>query len=263
MTVPTGLTVSGSTITTAGTLAVALQTGYSIPTTASQTNWDTAFSWGNHASAGYLTSQPWVVSGSNIYYNTGNVGVGTASPAYKLDVNGITRVTKLNAGDSITTSNSTRALNLISTDAVMRILRISSNSLTASPSMEFMHRTTADGSNTVYWDFYASTNGFFIRNRGGGDVNVLTASASNNVLIGTTTDGGFKLDVNGTIRSNNVITASGGNSTNWNTAFGWGDHSTQGYLTGTTGFTGVFSVPTNPPGQQNLDIVDGIIVNVF
>lgn len=43
MTVPTGLTITGSPITTSGTLAVSLQTGYSIPTTASQTNWDTAY----------------------------------------------------------------------------------------------------------------------------------------------------------------------------------------------------------------------------
>jgi hypothetical protein len=32
---------------------------------------------------------------------------------------------------------------------------------------------------------------------------------------------------------------------------------------GAVGFTGVFTVPTNPPGQQNLDIQNGIIVNVF
>jgi len=43
MTVPTGLTVTGSPITTSGTFAVTLTAGYSIPTTASQTNWDTAF----------------------------------------------------------------------------------------------------------------------------------------------------------------------------------------------------------------------------
>ena len=43
MTVPTGLSISGSPITTSGTLAVTLQAGYSIPTTASQTNWDTAY----------------------------------------------------------------------------------------------------------------------------------------------------------------------------------------------------------------------------
>lgn len=43
MTVPTGLTVSGSPITSSGTLAVTLTSGYSIPTTTSQTNWDTAY----------------------------------------------------------------------------------------------------------------------------------------------------------------------------------------------------------------------------
>ena len=43
MTVPTGLTVSGSPITGSGTLAVSLQAGYSIPTTASQANWDAAY----------------------------------------------------------------------------------------------------------------------------------------------------------------------------------------------------------------------------
>lgn len=43
LTVPTGLTVSGSPITTSGTLAITLTAGYSIPTTASQTNWDTAY----------------------------------------------------------------------------------------------------------------------------------------------------------------------------------------------------------------------------
>jgi hypothetical protein len=56
LSVPTGLSISGSPITSSGTLAITLTAGYSIPTTTSQTNWDTAFGWGNHASAGYLTS---------------------------------------------------------------------------------------------------------------------------------------------------------------------------------------------------------------
>jgi len=55
-TVPTGLVVSGSPITSSGTLAVTYDTGYAIPTTASQSNWDTAYGWGDHASAGYLDS---------------------------------------------------------------------------------------------------------------------------------------------------------------------------------------------------------------
>ena len=53
---PTGLTVSGSPITSSGTLALSYTAGYSIPTDTKQTNWDTAYGWGNHASAGYLTS---------------------------------------------------------------------------------------------------------------------------------------------------------------------------------------------------------------
>jgi hypothetical protein len=43
MTTPTGLTVSGSPITTAGTLAVGLASGYSIPTDANQSLWTTAY----------------------------------------------------------------------------------------------------------------------------------------------------------------------------------------------------------------------------
>ena len=49
MSVPTGLTVTGSPITSSGTLAVSFASGYSIPTTTSQANWNTAYSWGNHA----------------------------------------------------------------------------------------------------------------------------------------------------------------------------------------------------------------------
>ena len=55
---PTGLTVSGSPVTTTGTITLSYTAGYSIPTTANQANWSTAFGWGNHASAGYLTAVP-------------------------------------------------------------------------------------------------------------------------------------------------------------------------------------------------------------
>ena len=62
--VPTGFTVSGSPITSTGTLAITYSAGYALPTTASQTNWDTAYGWGNHASAGYLTSSSTISGGT-------------------------------------------------------------------------------------------------------------------------------------------------------------------------------------------------------
>ena len=61
--VPTGLDVSGNPITGAGTLVITYETGYSIPMNAKQLEWDDAYSWGNHALAGY---QAQLVSGVNI-----------------------------------------------------------------------------------------------------------------------------------------------------------------------------------------------------
>lgn len=76
MSVPTGLSISGSPITASGTLALSYTSGYSIPTTANQTNWDTAYGWGNHASAGYLKTIPAATSsaygGIQIGYTTSN-----------------------------------------------------------------------------------------------------------------------------------------------------------------------------------------------
>ena len=56
MSVPTGFAISGNPVTTSGTLALSFASGYSLPTTTKQGQWDTAYSWGNHATAGYLTT---------------------------------------------------------------------------------------------------------------------------------------------------------------------------------------------------------------
>lgn len=56
MSVPTGFSVSPETITTNGTFAITFASGYALPTTAKQSNWDTAYGWGDHSQVGYLTS---------------------------------------------------------------------------------------------------------------------------------------------------------------------------------------------------------------
>lgn len=55
LSMPTGFTVSNNPVTTSGTLTVAFASGYSLPTNTSQTNWNTAYGWGDHATQGYLT----------------------------------------------------------------------------------------------------------------------------------------------------------------------------------------------------------------
>jgi hypothetical protein len=63
---PTGLTVSGSPVTSSGTLALSLTAGYSIPTTSSQSNWDAA----------YTQRLQWDGGSTNLVASTGRTSLG-------------------------------------------------------------------------------------------------------------------------------------------------------------------------------------------
>lgn len=80
--VPTGLSVTGSPVTSSGTIAISLASGYSIPTTAKQTNWDAAYGWGNHASAGYSTLTLGSTAGAAL---AASGSAGSATTAAKSD----------------------------------------------------------------------------------------------------------------------------------------------------------------------------------
>ncbi len=71
---PTGLTVGGSPVTSSGTLALTFTAGYSIPTTASQTNWDTAYTatsgLGNSATRNVGTTAGTVAAGDDSRFVT-------------------------------------------------------------------------------------------------------------------------------------------------------------------------------------------------
>jgi hypothetical protein len=69
MSVPTGLSVAGSPITSAGTLAVSYASGYAIPTTAKQTQWDTA----------YAERQQWDGGATNLVAATGRTSLGATT----------------------------------------------------------------------------------------------------------------------------------------------------------------------------------------
>lgn len=126
--------------------------------------------------------------------SAGNVGIGNSAPAAKLDVTGVIKAT----GGTSTDWNSAFAW--------------------GDHSLAGYLKTESDpkvGANTL--NFLSKWNG--------------SALVASSIFSGTTGDVGIgnsaptaKLDVTG------VIKATGGSSTDWNTAFGWGDHSLAGYL---------------------------------
>ena len=71
MTVPTGLSVSGNPITSTGTLAVSYASGYSIPTTTKQSNWDDAYTFvGNFPSQTGNSGKYLTTDGSTLSWGT-------------------------------------------------------------------------------------------------------------------------------------------------------------------------------------------------
>jgi len=69
LTVPTGLSIAGSPITTTGTLALTFTAGYSIPTTTSQSNWDTA----------YTDRNKWDGGSTGLAASTGRTSLGATT----------------------------------------------------------------------------------------------------------------------------------------------------------------------------------------
>ena len=149
---------------------------------------------------------------SGYTYFSGNVGIGTTSPGYKLNVIGTLGVT----GDTTIGGNiaGARTLNLISSDnAVTYDINFQQYGTSvfgriryeeAASDFQFYAKSDTDPNLTLQW----GGNSYFQRG---------------NVGIGNTSPS-TKLDVSG------VITATGGNSTNWNTAYGWGNHASASYV---------------------------------
>ncbi|MEI6138542.1 MAG: hypothetical protein WCP85_04735 [Mariniphaga sp.] len=209
------------------------------------TNWNTAYSWGSHSGLykpisyvpawGDITGKPtfatvatsgsysdlsnkptilnsqWATTGSDIYYNTGNVGIGTSSVTNKLEV-----AASESEGITIGKPNDEMGRNGGSYSIKFKGYRdIVSNAISA--------KITADRTNAGSdWWSQGTSLGFYTVNTLGtpnadNSLERMRITDSGSVGIGTSAPSTL-LDVNG------VITASGGNSGNWNTAYGWGNH---------------------------------------
>lgn len=78
MTVPTGLSIAGTPITTSGTLALTYASGYAIPTTAKQTQWDTAYTHSQSAHQTIINGTGFVkASGTTLSYDNNTYSLST------------------------------------------------------------------------------------------------------------------------------------------------------------------------------------------
>lgn len=160
MTAPTGLSISGSPVTTSGTLAVSLAAGYAIPTTSSQTNWDTAYtntlrwdggSTGLTAATG-RTSLGGTTVGQNVFTLT-NPGAVTF-PRFNVDntvsaLDAATFRTAIGAGTSSTTGTVTSVSGTapisVATGTSTPAISISAATTLAAGSMSSTDKTKLDG----------------------------------------------------------------------------------------------------------------------
>ena len=174
-------------------------------TTAKISNWDTAYGWGNHASAGYLTSY------------TENDPVFVASPAYGITTANINNwTTAYGWGDHSTQGYLTSAF-------------------LSSASLEDIGDVSLPSPNAGQFLKWDGTNWIAAGGVGGGvgialsDLSVTTAAAGTAALSYSNISGIFTYtppDLSGYAQTTNLTTA------NWDTAYGWGDHSVAGYLSG-------------------------------
>ncbi len=159
-----------------------------------------------HASA--INDTDWTISGNDMYAAVpGNVGIGTVSPVTLLHVNG-----RGAFGNTINSTKANRALNLVSTDAVMRIWRVT-DATAFSPGVELIwgNQPNQGDEGNFWWDFYLDglTGSFNIRDRsfGQGNETRMVIDTSGNVGIGTTNPD-EKLHVAGALKIENMVAGS-------------------------------------------------------
>jgi hypothetical protein len=109
MTTPTGLTVSGSPITSSGTLALSLTSGYTIPLTSSQTNWDAAYTNRITSANSPLSITSNALSLGTVPVSSGGTGANTLAANNVLLGNGTSALQVVAPGTSgnVLTSNGT------------------------------------------------------------------------------------------------------------------------------------------------------------
>ena len=156
---------------------------------------------------GYLPYKtPTVLANSPIYTNGSNIGINTSTPSALLDIKGTDQ--GITQAFIIRNSLGTNTFSISNNG----IINLAGSQRMATQDAYIELRNNATGALTI---------------ESSGNYNMRLNPVSGNVGIGYTTENVLtnnKLAVNGSIFANGVITSTGGNSTNWNTAYSWGNH---------------------------------------
>lgn len=142
LTLPTGLSASTTTITGSGTFGIVFASGYSIPTTAKQTNWDTAYT-NNHTHANLS-----VLSGITST-NVSNWDSAYTSVTAATNVNTVSTIVKRDASGNFSAGTITASLsgNATSASKVNNLLTRGS----------YLTGSNFDGSAATTWAVDATT----------------------------------------------------------------------------------------------------------
>ena len=219
-----------------------------------KTNWDTAYGWGDHSTRGYLTSHPTIqgVSSNNsgrtyiqdiLTDANGHItGITTATETVvNTDTNYYTTGATFNTSNGIITGTRNNG-GTWTVDLDGRYLQNESDTLASvigrGASATHAVFTSDDSSRVLYlrgsgniiqfedesavkkWEIVGRDGSFYIyKNDGvGSGMKYQIGTTGNHTITGD-------LDVTGT------LTASSGNSAQWTSAYGWGNHANAGYTT--------------------------------
>ena len=165
----------------------------------------------NWSQVGGGTPSQWTTSSSNIFYNSGNVGIGTPSPAFLLDVSGSTdspfRVRDVSGREYFSTTTRTGTYGTVQVVSIAGSRLIIDNSGPEGANDTIVRRAV----NSLIFspsDTSGLSGAFMVRQVGGSSILYIDQNANGNVGIGTTNPQA-KLDVQGNVSVTGNISATG------------------------------------------------------